>query len=75
MTQRRFPIAMGMFVVLGILVWTTMQPARIGIAGRELDIRIVVSVLLGLLAFKTVLHWQAERIRAGNGRRQVREPM
>jgi hypothetical protein len=60
---------MGMFAVLGILVWTTMQPAMIGVGGRQVDIRIVVSLLLGLLAFKVVLHWQAERIRAEDERR------
>jgi hypothetical protein len=62
-------MAMGMFAVLGILVWTTMQPAMITVGGRQFDIRMVVSVLLGLLAVKVLLYWQAERIRAENERR------
>jgi hypothetical protein len=61
---RRFQVSMVAFAVLVAMVWLLMQPMRILISGRAVDIRWLPTLVLGMFAFRTYIHRQAERIRA-----------
>ena len=64
--ERRFYVALVIYAVLGLLVWTTLRYIPIRVEGREFDFRIIPSLILGMFAVRTILFRQAERIRTGN---------
>jgi hypothetical protein len=61
--EKRFPLAMAMFVVLAVLVWFTMDAGKVIVFGKPVDLRLVPLIVIGGLALRTVLALQAERIR------------
>jgi len=61
--DRKFPIALGLYLVLGVLVWFTLGDAKILVEGRPVELRFVPLVILGLFAFRTYIARQADRIR------------
>ena len=68
--ERRFPIALGLYAVLALLVWFTMGEGKVLVHGRPVELRLVPLIVIGGLALRTVLARQAERIRrrSGSGR-------
>jgi hypothetical protein len=50
-----------LFAVLLVLVWTTMDGSEVLVAGREVDLRWLPTLVLGLFAFKAIIHRQHER--------------
>ena len=66
--EKRFPLAMAMFVVLAVLVWFTMDAGKVIVFGKPVDLRLVPLIVIGGLALRTVLALQAERIRRGGER-------
>ena len=67
--ERRFPIALGLYVILGLLVWFTMGEEKVLVYGRPVDLRLVPLIVIGGLALRTVLARQADRIRRQDGKR------
>jgi len=66
--DKRFPVALGLYAVLAVLVWFTMDAGKIMVMGRPVDIRLVPIVIIAGLALRTVLARSAEKIRrSGNG--------
>jgi hypothetical protein len=61
--ERRFPIALGLYAVLGLLVWFTMGEDKVLVHGRPVEMRLVPLIVLGGRALRTVLARQADRIR------------
>jgi len=61
--ERRFPIALGLYVLLGLLVWFTMGEDKVLVHGRPVEMRLVPLIVIGGLALRTVLARQADRIR------------
>ena len=57
--ERRFYIALALYAVLGVLVWTTLGYAPIRIQDREIDLRVIPSLILGMFALRTILFRQA----------------
>jgi hypothetical protein len=68
--ERRFPIALGLYVVLGLLVWFTMGEEKVLVHGRPVEMRLVPLIVIGGLVLRTVMARQADRIR----RRSEAEP-
>jgi hypothetical protein len=68
--ERRFPIALGLYVVLGLLVWFTMGEEKVLVHGRPVEMRLVPLIVIGGLVLRTVLARQADRMR----RRSEAEP-
>jgi hypothetical protein len=66
--ERRFPIALGLYVVLGLLVWFTMGEEKVLVYGRPVDLRLLPLIVIGGLGLRTVLARQAERIRRQDGK-------
>ena len=73
--RKRFYVALAIYAVLGVLIWTTMTdvplPVPAGVNdGRtlvwvkgHLGTRSLALIVLGLFVVRTVLHWRAESIR------------
>ena len=66
--ERRFPIALGLYAVLGLLVWFTMGEEKVLVYGRPVDLRLLPLIVIGGLALRTVLARHADRIRRENGK-------
>jgi hypothetical protein len=66
--DRRFRLALLLYVVLAALAWFTLGEGKILVGGRLVELRWLPLVVLGGLALRTVLARQAEKIRReGNG--------
>jgi hypothetical protein len=66
---KRFRIAMGVFVMLGALEWTTLSPETVRVVDGpngapllDISIRGVALAVLGLLAFRSWLHYRREML-------------
>jgi hypothetical protein len=61
--ERKFWVALGLYAVLGVLVWFTMGDGRVLVMGKPVELRLVPLMILGGLALRTVVALQADRIR------------
>jgi len=61
--QKKYPIALGLYVALAALVWFTMDAGKVPVWGKPVDIRLVPLIIIGGLALRTVLALQADKIR------------
>jgi hypothetical protein len=61
--QRRYPVALVLYVVLAVLVWFTMDAGKVLIYGKPVDMRLLPLIVLGGLALRTVLAVHADKIR------------
>ena len=61
--HKKFWIALVVYVLLGLLIWTTLDDIPISIAGGKVSIRGLALAIVAFFAVKTVLHWKAEQIR------------
>ena len=66
--ERRFPVALGLYLVLGLLVWFTMGDEKVLVRGKWVDLRLVPLIVIVGLALRTVLARQADRIRRQDGK-------
>ena len=63
--ERKYGIALVLYVVLAVLVWFTIGEGKISVFGRLVEIRWVPIFILATFAFRTVMAMQADRIRRG----------
>jgi hypothetical protein len=61
--EQRFPVALGLYAVLALLVWFTMGEGKFLVHGRPVELRLVPLIVIGGLVLRTILARQAERIR------------
>jgi hypothetical protein len=61
--ERKYGIALALYVVLAVLVWFTIGEGKISVFGRLIQIRWVPIFILATFAFRTVMAMQADRIR------------
>jgi hypothetical protein len=61
--ERKYPIALAMFVVLAVVAWFTVGQGNVMVLGRPVQVRFIPIVILGLFAFRTYVAMQADRIR------------
>jgi hypothetical protein len=62
--RKRFFVAMVLYALLALLVWLMMDDSSISIGSGQISVRGLTFALLAFFAARTVLHWNAERIRA-----------
>ena len=72
--KKRFLVAIGLYAVLAVLIWLTMDAGAVTIrrengATIQIPFRSVALGILGLFATLTVLRWNAERNRNGKEQR------
>ena len=67
-SARRFRLALGLYAVLGLLVWFTMGAGKVLVQGRPVELRLIPLVVIGGLALRTVVAHQAEKIRRQDGK-------
>jgi hypothetical protein len=61
--QKRYPVALALYVMLAVLVWFTMDAGKVFVWGKPVELRLLPLIILGGLALRTVLAVQADRIR------------
>jgi len=62
--RKRFGIALAAYVLLGLLIWTTMSDVPVRIAGGQISIRGLTLAIVAFFAVRTLLHWKSEQTRA-----------
>ena len=62
-SEKKFWIAMLLYGVLAILAWFTIGAGSIDVNGRQIQVRLVPPVIFGVLALRTVIGRNADRIR------------
>jgi hypothetical protein len=62
--QKRFFVAMGVYAALALLAWFVMDASTVPVGSGRLSLRGLTLILLGFFAARTILHWNADRIRA-----------
>jgi hypothetical protein len=70
--EHRFRIAIIVISILIVLVWTTMDGTRVTVAGNDVDIRWLPSLILGMFAAKAFIHRQAAKMKAEQEQEAVR---
>ncbi len=63
--DRKYRIALALYVVLAVLVWFTIGEGRVEVFGKLIEMRWIPIFVLAMLVFRTVVAMQAERIRRG----------
>ena len=61
--DRRYPVALALYVVLAALVWFTMDAGKAVVFGKPVELRLVPLIVIGGFALRTVLAMKADRIR------------
>jgi hypothetical protein len=62
--RKRFFVAMALYAVLALLVWLMMDDSSVSVGSGQISVRGLTFALLAFFAVRTILHWNAERIRA-----------
>ena len=63
--EKRFPVALGLYIVLAALVWFTMGDGKVLVMGKPVELKLVPLLILGGLALRTVVALQADKVRRG----------
>ena len=61
--ERKYPVALVLYVVLAVAVWFTIGEGTVSVFGRPVELRWIPILILATFAFRTVMAMQAERIR------------
>jgi hypothetical protein len=73
--RKRFYVALAIYAVLGLAIWMTIDnipiptPQEMPIA-LHITLRQLALAILGLFVLRTVLHWNAMRIRAERDKKE-----
>jgi len=59
--SKKLLAALVMYAAIAVLAWFTLD-ARVSLGDREIPLRAITLLLLGLFAVRTLLHAQRERI-------------
>jgi hypothetical protein len=62
--RNKFYLALAIYAVLGLLIWTVMVDVPLTVGNGRIGIRSLTLIVLALFAVRTVLHWRAEQIRS-----------
>ncbi len=61
--DRKYWVALALYVFLAALVWFTMDAGKVLVFGRPVELRLVPLIVILALAARTVLARHAEKIR------------
>ena len=63
--ERRYPVALLLYAVLGVLAWFTLGEGKVIVFGKPVELRLIPILILATFALRTVLVRQADKIRHG----------
>ena len=63
--SKRYPVALFLYVMLGVLVWFTVGDGTVLVLHHRVEMRWIPLFVIGTFVLRTVLARQAERIRRG----------
>ena len=61
--EKKYPVALAMFVILAVVAWFTVGEGTVMVHGRPVQLRLIPILILALFAFRTYVAMQADRIR------------
>ncbi|MGA2654283.1 MAG: hypothetical protein ABSF28_27490 [Terracidiphilus sp.] len=64
--DRKFWVALGLYLVLAVLVWFTMGDGKVLVHGQPMEFRVAPLLVIGAMVFRTVLARRADKIRRQN---------
>ena len=67
--SKKLLAALVMYAAIAVLAWFTLD-ARVSLGDREIPLRAITLLLLGLFAVRTLLHAQRERIESSRERNE-----
>ena len=62
--NKRFAFALVAYVLLGVLIWTTLSDVPIKIAGGQVSFRGLTLAIVAFFAVRTLLHWKVEQTKS-----------
>ena len=62
--RKRFYVAIAIYAVLGLLIWTLMVDVPLPVGSGHIGIRSLTLMVLAFFALRTLLHWRADEIRS-----------
>ncbi|MGA2834789.1 MAG: hypothetical protein ABSE55_17125 [Terracidiphilus sp.] len=66
--DRKYWVALGLYGVLAVLAWFTMDAGKVMVWGKPVELRLLPLIVIGGMVLRTVLARHAEKIRrSGNG--------
>jgi hypothetical protein len=63
--SKRYPVALFLYVMLGVLVWFTVGDGTVVVLNHRVEMRWIPLFVIGTFVLRTVLARQADRIRRG----------
>jgi hypothetical protein len=63
--DRKYWVALALYVILAALAWFTVGDDTVLVYGRPVELRLLPLIVIGGMALRTVLARQAEKIRRG----------
>jgi uncharacterized membrane protein len=69
--RNRFYVALAIYAVLGLLIWTVMSDVPLPVGNGSIGVRSLTLVVLAFFAVRTVLHWRAEQIRGEQDEEEI----
>ncbi len=67
----RMKMALGLFSGLGVVVWFTLEDVPLGVGSYRIGLRTATLVILGLLAFRTVMHGYRLKLEAEGEKKEA----
>ncbi len=64
--ERKFWIALGLFVILEVIAWETLGDGTVVVFGGPVEIRLIVAVVIATFAFRVSMARWANKIRSEN---------
>jgi hypothetical protein len=61
--EKKYPLALALYLGLAVLVWFTVGEGTVMVHGRPVQLRLIPILILALFAFRTYVAMQADRIR------------
>ncbi len=61
--ERKYRVALALYVVLGVVAWTTLSSDAVEVFGKAVPLRLLPVLVLCGFALRTWVAMQAERIR------------
>jgi hypothetical protein len=71
--KKKFVLALVGYALFGVLAWTTLSDEPIRLLNADIRLRSATLIVLGLLAFRTALHYWRVRIEEERERTQLEE--